>query len=134
MLDHQTLLITDFPESFYPIVELIGVATAARLVEECSGARLFIPTGNNRQNGAKRIIEIIGERNYQCIADEYHGERIGIPSLKTVTDAIRRREILELMARGETNAAISRQMKCSEGLVWKTARGAANVAWGTPRA
>ncbi|GHT92606.1 hypothetical protein AGMMS49545_10430 [Betaproteobacteria bacterium] len=77
-----------FPQGASDLIELVGLAAAARLITAFSGQVIPVPvayggTTQGRRNW-ERIVHLIGEQAAGLLSVNYGGEKLYVPSCKIV--------------------------------------------------
>ncbi|UCV08466.1 Mor transcription activator family protein [Dechloromonas denitrificans] len=79
----------NFPKVAEDLIRIVGLAAAAILMTAWGGQEYPVPKvvgGGNKMGASRygRIVELIGEPAAVALVREYGGERVAIPSLKSV--------------------------------------------------
>lgn len=96
------------PPEIQPVVDLIGVEAALRLVEAHGGVRIEVPS---RATPSCALAQVVGLPATEALVREFGGTRMYVPLLKRWRGLMMRRD-------GASYAEIARRLGVSEQAVW----------------
>lgn len=121
------VLIEDFPKSFTPIVESIGVGNGLRIVELAESRRLFVPSCMSEEHPISLLLGVELATMLSSFARAECGDRclvVEVPTLNSVMRMQRarlRRDYI-FSNRDLTVLQVSKNLKVSQDLIYKTLR------------
>lgn len=97
---------SDLPQTAQRLVQLVGWEKTFALLRALGGVSFPVPMGaNNNPSGAKRfatLAEIVGEVGAATIVEEYGGDVLYIPNIKTALRRAWARAVVDFYSAGAT--------------------------------
>jgi len=107
---------TDLPQSFLDLIELLGEEDAYRLVKLWGGARRYVPRDVPEDHA---LTEAFGASKAQEIADKLGSGHVVIPNL---TVSLRKRAVVKYRDQGYTAPQIADLVGITDQRVWQILR------------
>lgn len=89
------MLETLLPSLIVEIAQLVGYEKALIFIKALGGTSFTMPTGKNRSDAEKMLLELLGETSAKMLMKRFGGERFYVPTCKPMWRDMRNQAFIE---------------------------------------